>query len=129
MKRLHYFLFNDSLLLTKAQGDKYRLVHYIQLQEASFDEKNCSTPRGSKDAYVELSFGDKKLKLQEDKKDLSSQHITIIREQIQKHKKTGLVFGVHVTELLQREGAKQNDLIGIPNIVSYLINFLREHGM
>lgn len=129
MKRLHYFLFNDILLLTKAQGDKFRLVHYIPLEEAFFDDKLCSSGTPRTKEYFDLNFSDKKVKLQDDKRDLSTSHISLIKEQIQKHKKTGLVFGVHVTELLEREGEKQGDCIGIPNIVSFLINYLRENGL
>ena len=46
-----------------------------------------------------------------------------------KHKKTGVVIGVHLPELLEREGYKEGgEHSGIPKLVDFLVTYLREHG-
>ena len=37
LKRIHYFLFNDVLLLTKQQGDKHKLLFQIDLVDATME--------------------------------------------------------------------------------------------
>jgi len=127
LKKIHYFLFVDLLLITKSQGEKYRLIHYINLEDA--DIELLQTDKNGKELY-ELTFGDKKMRLYEDKKQDTFNHIPLLADQILKHKKTGLVFGVHLTELLAREGYTPNGThSGVPNIVTFLVNYLRNHAI
>ena len=47
-KKLHFFLFNDIILLTKAQGDRYKLLHNIELVKSSME--------ASSEGFYELAF-------------------------------------------------------------------------
>lgn len=59
LKKLHYYLFNDILFITKAQGDKQKMLYNVDLLHASMDAKP--------EAIYELSFGNEKLSFRIDK--------------------------------------------------------------
>ena len=52
-KKLTYFLFNDVMLLTKSQNEKFRLLHFINLADAALKEipdKSSRFPSHQKDS-------------------------------------------------------------------------------
>lgn len=48
LKKLHYFLFNDILLITKSQGERYKLLFKVDLLKSSME--------ASTEGVYELTF-------------------------------------------------------------------------
>jgi len=120
-KKLHFFLFNDIILLTKAQGDRYKLLHNIELVKSSME--------ASSEGFYELAFPTNE-KLQFRVTDKSLENLERIQKQIFKHKKTGVIFGIPLEQVLHAEKRHLNDGgNGIPRVVEYIVEFLRKNAL
>lgn len=123
LKKLHYYLFNDILLLTKPQGDRQKLVYLIDLLHASMEAKP--------EAVYELSFPHEKEKVQlQFRIDKGLSNLERIQKQIFKHKKTGVIFGIPVDQVLRQEKRHIDDGgSGIPMVVEFIVEYLRQNAL
>jgi len=116
LKKLTFFLFTDLLLLTRPQGDKFKLLHSVDLSD-------CSLEASEDTKIYTLTFGNEKLQFKSEK---SLENILSIKKQLQKHQKIGSLFGVSLEEILERENRKDH---GIPLLVEMAANCVRENGI
>jgi len=128
LKKIQYFLFNDLLVLSKTQGEKFKVLHAIDLVDASLDLVECDN--GKYQVVFELAFPNEKLQFLVDPVK-GGEHLERIRKQIFKHKKMGVIFGISLEEILTRENRHPvlHNGNGIPSIVEYIINYLKAHGL
>jgi len=120
-KKLHFFLFNDILLLTKAQGERFKLLHKIELVK--------STMEASSEGLYELSFPTNE-KLQFRVTEKSQENLERIQKQIFKHKKTGVIFGIPLEQVLKAEKRHLDDGgNGVPMLVEYIVEHLRKNAL
>jgi len=136
LKKLYYFLFNNLLLLTKQQTDKvdttvrpkYKLLYMVSLLDVSM------TPNTNDKGKTEykLTLPNTTLELVENKKKNCADCETLasICEQINNYKRTGSVFGLRLSTLLDSENANPTKGgSGIPGVVTLLTTYLRENAI
>ena len=82
------------------------------------------------EAVYELSFQHEKEKVQlQFRIDKGLSNLERIQKQIFKHKKTGVIFGIPVEQVLRQEKRHIDDGgSGIPMVVEYIVEYLRTNG-
>jgi len=120
-KKLHFFLFNDILLLTKPQGERYKLLHKVDLVKSSME--------ASSEGLYELTLTQTE-KLQFRVTEKSLENLERIQKQMFKHKKTGVIFAVPLEQVLKGEKRHLDDGgNGIPRVVEFIVEYLRKHAL
>merc|ERR1712137_996133 len=118
-KKSVYFLFKDLLLLTKAQGDSYQLLHYIRMKDLQLQPK-------SKDVYT-LRARDIVVDLRDDKKQ-THPALQLIEAQVVAFQKQDSVFSLSIEEILERQ-EQHCEHFGVPVLVDYLVTHIRKYGL